>query len=325
MLDYNGQLIIRNNLFNFNNDFNNIKCESDYFINKNKKESNNFFSTNILDTSSLNHFKESYDPFYDDVNSQLSALMKETNIKDIFQLEEGEEEKNSFEIKKMENKNNKSKSKFIVKKTKKIKGYQIFKVKKVLKLGRIKKNSKKKGKHDKFQKDNVIRRFKVFLMRNIYNYLNNSFIINANKDKNNIVNVLQRISSFNSKSISKKDNIKWFNSKIKDVFSENLKKFICFDLDYNKKLINKVIQEGKEKKIIYIFNKTIKEMWHAYINDDKNNDFLGFETIKDDIKKLEAIGETEKYIKLYIKIANDFENIFNEINPRISRKKKIIN
>ena len=199
---------------------------------------------------------------------------------------------------------------------------KIFKIKKALKLGRKKKNSSKKGKHDKFQKDNIIRRFKVFLMRNIFNYINNSFIINTNKDENNRVNVLQRISSFNSKSISKQDNIKWLNSKIKDVFSENLKKFICFDLDYNKKLINKIIQEGKEKKTIYILNKTIKEIWIAYINDDKNNNFIGFDTIKQDIIKLRQLGETETYINLYIKVANDFENIFNEINPRKTRRKK---
>ena len=60
----------------------------------------------------------------------------------------------------------------------------------------------------------------------LINYINHSFIINNNKEKNNIVNVLQRISLFNSISISKKDNLKWFYSKIKDIFSENLKKYI---------------------------------------------------------------------------------------------------
>ena len=232
-------------------------------------------------------------------------------------VKEREEDGNIYNTKKRDN-NNKPMTKFKIKKTNK---KQIFLVKKIVKLGRIRKNSQKKGKHDKYQRDNVIRRFKVFLMKNIYNYINHSFIINNNKEKNNTVNVLQRISSFNSKSSSKKDNIKWFYSKIKDVFSENLKKFICFDLDYNKKLINKVIQEGKEKNTIYILNKTIKEMWFAYINDDKNNNFIGFDTIKQDIIKLRQLGETETYINLYIKIANDFENIFNEITPRISRKK----
>ena len=322
MLNYNIQFNEQKNIFNNNNDFFYIKNENDLFINKNKKESMSFFSPNFLDISTLNQIKESIDPLYDDENSQFSQTILGKNIKDKLSVEENENlrilDENEKDIKKKEN------SKFII-----IKQFNnhnnkkpIFKIKKVLKLGRIKKNSHKKGKHDKFQRDNVIRRFKVFLMRNIYNYLNNSFIINNNKDENNKVNILQRISSFNSKSISKKDNIKWFNSKIKNVFSENLKKFICFDLDYNKKLINKIIEEGKEKQTIYILNKTIKEMWLAYINDDKNNDFIGFETLKNDIIKLRKIGETEAYIDLYIKIANDFENIFNVINPRKTRREK---
>ena len=306
----------QNNVLNYNNDFLYLKSENDVFINNNEKELNLFFSPNILDISTLNQMKESIDPLYDEENSQFSQLILGPNIKNIFSIEESEiKEKETNKI---------TKSKFIIKKQNinSNNKNKIFKTKKVLKPGRIKKNSSKKGKHDKFQKDNIIRRFKVFLMRNIFNYINNSFIINTNKDENNRVNVLQRISSFNSKSISKQDNIKWLNSKIKDVFSENLKKFICFDLDYNKKLINKVIQEGKEKKTIYILNKTIKEIWIAYINDDKNNNFIGFDTIKQDIIKLRQLGETETYINLYIKVANDFENIFNEINPRKTRRKK---
>ena len=306
----------QNNVLNYNNDFLYLKSENDVFINNNEKELNLFFSPNILDISTLNQMKESIDPLYDEENSQFSQLILGPNIKNIFSIEESEiKEKETNKI---------TKSKFIIKKQNinSNNKNKIFKTKKVLKPGRIKKNSSKKGKHDKFQKDNIIRRFKVFLMRNIFNYINNSFIINTNKDENNRVNVLQRISSFNSKSISKQDNIKWLNSKIKDVFSENLKKFICFDLDYNKKLINKVIQEGKEKKTIYILNKTIKEIWIAYINDDKNNNFIGFDTIKQDIIKLRKLGETETYINLYTKVANDFENIFNEINPRKTRRKK---
>ena len=306
----------QNNVLNYNNDFLYLKSENDVFINNNEKKLNLFFSPNILDISTLNQMKESIDPLYDEENSQFSQLILGPNIKNIFSIEESEiKEKETNKI---------TKSKFIIKKQNinSNNKNKIFKTKKVLKPGRIKKNSSKKGKHDKFQKDNIIRRFKVFLMRNIFNYINNSFIINTNKDENNRVNVLQRISSFNSKSISKQDNIKWLNSKIKDVFSENLKKFICFDLDYNKKLINKIIQEGKEKKTIYILNKTIKEIWIAYINDDKNNNFIGFETIKHDIIKLRKLGETEAYINLYIKVANDFENIFNEINPRKTRRKK---
>ena len=300
----------------------NIKFENDFLIPKFKNESYTFFSQNLLDIPSI---KESTNPFFDDENSEFSLFkgLNIINIENLFSLKEREVEgQNIYKLKNNLIKN-KSKSKFIVKKTliKNNDKNRIFKIKKVLKLGRIKKDSNKRGKHDKFQKDNLIRRFKVFIMRNIYNYINNSFIINQNQKENYKVNVLKRITSFHEKSISKKDNIKWFYSQIKDIFSENLKKFICFDFDYNKKLINKVYEEGKEIKIIYILDKTIKELWYAYINDDKNNDFIGFDTIKDDINKLRKKGESENYIKLYVNIANNFEKIFQSINPRNRRKK----
>ena len=67
-------------------------------------------------------------------------------------------------------------NKFKIKKTKKRRPKQssndkinkIFSIKKVAKLGRIRKTSNKRGKHDKFKRDNIIRRFKVHLMKSIY-------------------------------------------------------------------------------------------------------------------------------------------------------------
>ena len=311
---------MKQNLFYFSDDYYmNINFENNFMFHNFKKESNTFFSQNLLDRSSL---KESISPLINDDNSEISSLIGVNilNIENILSLEEREKYENISNLKTNINKN-KSESKFIIRKEYKNKS-PIFKIKKILKLGRIKKDSNKRGKHDKFQQDNIIRRFKVFMMRNIYNYINNSFLINNNKKQNYKINVLKRISSFHEKSISKKDNIKWLNSKIKDIFSENLKNFICFDFDYNIKLINKVYEEGKEIKIMYILDKTIKDMWFAYINDDKNNDFIGFETIKDDLNKLRRKGESEKYIKLYIKVANNFEKIFQSINPRNRKKKK---
>ena len=320
MLNHNILLKEGKTILNSNNDYFDKKIENDFFIHKFQIETNPFFSPNLTDTSTLNQLKDSFDTLNNDENSEFPPLFIGPNLKDIYSIEEfGEENIYQFQKK---FKNN-SILKFIVNKSfKKIKG-SIFNIEKVIKLGRIKKNSNKKGKHDKYHKDNIIRRFKVFIMKNIYTYINNSF--NINNVDNNIykkINILKKISSFNTKSSSKKDNIAWLNSKIKDIFSENLtSKIVSFDSDYNKKLINKIYLEGKEKKVIYILDKTIKEIWIAYINDDKNNDFMGFETIKHDIKKLRAMGETEYYIRLYVKMANNFENIFNSINPRNIRKK----
>lgn len=42
-------------------------------------------------------------------------------------------------------------------------------------------------------------------------------------------------------------------------------------------------------------------MWNL-LNDDINNDFPGFNTIKDDIKKFRDLHESEEYIEFYINI-----------------------
>ena len=90
-----------------------------------------------------------------------------------------------------------------------------------------------------------------------------------------------------------------------------------FNKDYNKKLIDLIYQQNKEIDVIKILNKTIREMWLVYINDDVDKSYNGFSTLKDDLDKLRERGETESYINHYINIANKFEDIFDEI---ISRK-----
>ena len=70
--------------------------------------------------------------------------------------------------------------------------------------------------------------------------------------------------------------------------------------------------------MVYLnFNKTIREMWLVYINDDTDKSYNGFSTLKNDISQLKEMGEPESYIKDYIRIATKFEDIFDEI---ISRK-----
>ncbi len=64
-------------------------------------------------------------------------------------------------------------------------------------------------------------------------------------------------------------------------------------------------------------NKTIREMWLVYINDEDDESFKGFTKLKDDIIKLRENGETEDYINLFINIAHNFEEIINKITSRI--------
>ena len=215
-------------------------------------------------------------------------------------------------------------NKFKIKKTKKRRPKQssndkinkIFSIKKVAKLGRIRKTSNKRGKHDKFKRDNIIRRFKVHFMQSLYDYINSLFLINKKCMK--YKKVIKKISYYDTTLISKKDNIEWLNSSIRNIFSKNItSKISIYNNDYNKKLIGLIYEENIELDVINILNKTIREMWLVYINDDKEKSYTGFATLKDDVNKLRQIGETESYINHYIFIANEFENI---IDGMMSRK-----
>lgn len=143
-------------------------------------------------------------------------------------------------------KNEKTSHKFEVVKILQEKEKKMFSIKKIMKLGRIKKDSNKIGKHSKYIRDNIIRRFKVRLMNNIYDYINKSFIINNRKEKNKHINMLKKLSSNNVKLMSKKDNMIWINSSIKYIFSQKISsKISSFNSNYNKKIINKIYEEKK--------------------------------------------------------------------------------
>ena len=318
-----------NQIFNFNidnskdiNDIvqNNINFDlSPNLIKKDEKDTNLFYSSNIIEFKDFRPINGLFEPSFGNDNLEL-YFINDTKIRNI----NSQNNENDSSIEKEKDKEVQKKDKYIINDSNSFKKDKIFKIKKALKLGRKKKNSSKKGKHDKFQRDNLIRRFKAQLMKSIYNYINNCFVINNHENKNKM-KIIKKIYPF-YQSIEKEENIKWLNSKIKDIFSQKLtNKFITCDLDYNEKLIKKIYEEGIEKKAIKNLDKTIKEYWNIYIKDDKDIDFTGFETIKDDIVKFRKSGETEEYIAKYIEIAHKYEKIFKDIVPRKKKTRKINN
>ena len=192
---------------------------------------------------------------------------------------------------------------------------RIFSINKIKKKGRIKKYRNKSGKHNKYQQDNIIRLFKVHLMNNIYKYINSSFKENLNKPHKK--KILQKISSKFIKSISKEDNIKWLNSKLSAVFSQDLStKIVRYESNYNEKIINSVLKKGTDINAIFILNHTVKDMWIIYVNDDINHNYTGFLTLKDDIEEFKKSNQPLDYIEKYKKVAIEFEEIFNKIKER---------
>ena len=159
-------------------------------------------------------------------------------------------------------------------------------------------------------------------MKNIFNYINSCFLINKNKEPRNHIKVIKNISYLNYNLISKDNNLIWFNTKIKDIFSQNIScRFTNFESNHNKNLINRIYKKREEKKVINIMEKTIKDMWILYIKETKDNNYLGFKTLKDDINDFKKNGETEEFIKKYKNISIEFEKIFNSIKTRKKKKK----
>ena len=309
----------KENSSNFNNaSDDDFDIENIDFNNKINKQLDLVLSPKLENNQNLSKLLKPFTALLSDDCSELHLIKSSSNLKIIDSKKENES--NSSDSIKDNNENKSDYIQLIYKKDK------IFSIKKIRKRGRIKKNSFKKGKHDKNNRDNIIRKFKVKLMNSLYDYINRSFIINTNRQTRKI-KIIKKLSSNDTTSIKKEDNIKWFNSQIKNVFSQNIStKIAHYDLDYNSKLINKIYLKGQEKRVINILDKTIKEMWLVYVNDDEEYNFKGFHTLKDEIKEFRKKGQEEAYIEKYIKIAKNFEEIFVNIKSRNNKKKsKIIN
>lgn len=228
----------------------------------------------------------------------------------------------------MEEKNDADKSvdkKNLSKSDKCVKIFKIYKRNK--KIGRLKRNTDIKyvAPHNKFAEDNIIRKIKANFVEKFMNYINweyRSYLKSTNHKR--FTKLIQRISPYQSRKIKKEDNLKWFSSKLKDIYSYDISMKCCLhSLDYNKRRIETLYKDNKAKKVIEILEKNVRDMYDYYKYDYK---IEGLETLEDDMnnirKKMINKGEEdiELYLKLYKNIALNLENIF--ISKK-GRKKKI--
>ncbi len=96
-------------------------------------------------------------------------------------------------------------------------------------------------------------------MKSIYDYINSSFTINKSLIRHKQIKYIKKLSSQETNSISKNDNINWLNSSIKTILSQKIStKNSSPHSDYNKKIINDIYEDKKEIKIINILDKTIR-------------------------------------------------------------------
>ena len=215
----------------------------------------------------------------------------------------------------------------VKKKNNSYKDKKIFKIVKInKKIGRIKKNSALKGIHDKFSQDNIIRKIKRRFHENIRLYINQEYkkyIFNKTQRKKGIKNWLKKINPQISRKIRKEENLKWFESKIFEIFSENIsKRYSAYNRDINKKKIERLMKLNEATNVINILNNNIEILFDKYINDERID---GFKTLKDDIEELgkdmERTNQEKiiEYLKKYEYTAKNLKNIFITKNQRSYR------
>ena len=212
------------------------------------------------------------------------------------------------------------------------KNKNIFKIVKInKKIGRIKKNSTVKGVHNRLSQDNIIRKIKGRFHEKLRLYINEEYrkylFVKTGRNKK-LINWLKRINPKVSRKIKKEENLKWFESKIFEIFSENISlKYSVNSLDINKKKINKLIVLNEANNVIDILNTKVEELYEKYITNEK---IEGFKTLKDDIEELEIQMKNtnqeniKEYLEKYEYIAKNLKSIFFQKIARNYKSKKNI-
>ena len=141
--------------------------------------------------------------------------------------------------------------------------------------------------------------------------------------------LVKKINPQVSRKIRKEYNLKWFESKIFEIFSENIsKRYSAYIPDLNKKKISRLMKLNEATNVIDLLNTNIEVLFNKYINNEKID---GFKTLKDDIDELKKDMEKtnqeniKEYLNKYEYIAKNMKNIFikkNTRNYKVQKKKK---
>ena len=182
--------------------------------------------------------------------------------------------------------------------------------------------------HNKYSDDNLRRKCKHLLLKNLMNFINRKIMILYNNDigQGILKKELQTING-NQKSNSNVNFNKLFVTKtIGDIFSEKISsRYTNFSPNHNKILIENLKNESDINKSVYfktLFNLTFIQCLRHFIGLEYINELDGlikFNEIKYQI--IEAYEEGEKYANEVERYLYDFENITNKKIPRIRKKK----
>ena len=183
-------------------------------------------------------------------------------------------------------------------------------------MGRRKKEKKYRTKacHDKFNKDNIVRKIKIHFLNAGIKYINKKFSeFQKLKLKPTKQKFLQKLQQKYTDYRTKKEEKIFLSKKLNEILSDTVSnRCKNHNKDYNKKNLKKLINNGEPKNLIEFLDKTIEDVYKIYISDEKDkipefnleND-LG--SIKEDMNE-----KGENYKIKYKQYALDLISILNE-------------
>lgn len=190
-------------------------------------------------------------------------------------------------------------------------------------LGRKRKNSKEKGKHTKYDGDNIIRKIKSSMIRLLINFIN-QLILSLYGGKIGYGPQQKTIFTIKPKQIINSKNDKEFiNRSLKEILSEQITERISnFQPDHNKNIIELLLNEEddlKREKFENFFNLKFIDCVMHYCGKNEQKILLGLETLQNTCNIMKTNKVDEDYIKLYTHYVFNFEDT---INRKKNRNKK---
>ena len=183
-------------------------------------------------------------------------------------------------------------------------------------MGRRKKEKKYKTKasHNKFNKDNIVRKIKIHFLNAGIKYINKKYNeFQKLRLKRTKQKFLQKLEKKYTDYLTKKEEKIFLSKKLNEILSDTVsKRCKNHNKDYNKKNIKKLINNGEPKNLIEFLDKTIEDVYRIYISKEK--DKIPEFNLENDLTLIEEdINEKgENYKIKYKEYALDLISILNE-------------
>lgn len=199
-------------------------------------------------------------------------------------------------------------------------------------LGRKRKGSESIGKHNECSEDNMIRKYKIYLIETLRNKINSELkkapVSIEIKGKKYKADRLLKIDQKFAKNIAVKEMRNFLTNKLKTNFSVDISElYKNYPKNYNKEVIEKLFEENKINMTSILDKNTLECIKYFRKDEDafsneENSCLKGieirFESLPQILKKKKF---NDEYIKHFIGLIKDLENIIERKSPRKARKK----